>query len=206
MALLLLHHNDVTPDEVFCLQVIGMEGGPPAQEPTESEESEVYVCPICQSVAKQQHQTHYGGMACFSCRAFFRRAHQTSKTPNFVCNRNNSCVINVKTRRSCQKCRYLICLRVGMDPELVLTEDQRKSRFRNALLKKAFNANAATEQVNGGSDADQISLEQRESEENREPNDNQIVIQDQDEPDEGPDVKKPKLDDQENSEVSCQVQ
>ena len=136
MALLLLHHVDVAPDEVFCLQVSEMEGGgPPAQE-----QSEVYVCPICQSVAKQQHQTHYGGMACFSCRAFFRRAHQASKTPNFVCKRSNKCVISVKTRRSCQACRYQLCLRVGMDPELVLTEDQRKSRFRNALLKKAFNA------------------------------------------------------------------
>ncbi len=36
------------------------------------------VCYVCQEMAKpnQEHSLHYGGIVCFSCRAFFRRAHQ----------------------------------------------------------------------------------------------------------------------------------
>ena len=67
---------------------------------------------------------------------FFRRAHQKTKAPQFVCKRMNSCEITVKTRRRCQKCRYDLCLKIGMKPEAVLTEDQRKVRFRNAIKKK----------------------------------------------------------------------
>ena len=93
-------------------------------------------CPVCKFSSDQVLQIHYGGPACFSCRAFFRRAHQKTKNPNFLCKRGNSCEVTVKTRRRCQKCRYELCLRNGMRPEAVLTQDQRKVRFRNAIKKK----------------------------------------------------------------------
>ena len=70
-------------------------------------------CPICKFKSDQPLQFHYGGMACFSCRAFFRRAHQKTKSPNFMCKRNDTCEVTVKTRRRCQKCRYLLCLKNG---------------------------------------------------------------------------------------------
>ena len=94
-------------------------------------------CPICKDYSEQPHQLHYGGIACFSCRAFFRRAHQKTKSPSFKCKKNSDCDINTKTRRKCQKCRYVLCLKVGMKPEAVLTDDQKKVRFRNSLKKKA---------------------------------------------------------------------
>lgn len=93
-------------------------------------------CPICQEYSEQPHQLHYGGIACFSCRAFFRRAHQKTKAPNFKCKKNNTCEVTVKTRRKCQKCRYNLCLAQGMKPEAVLTDDQKKVRFRNSIKKK----------------------------------------------------------------------
>ena len=96
-----------------------------------------YICPICRDVSDQPQQLHYGGKACFSCRAFFRRAHQKTKNPGFVCKKNNACEVTVKTRRRCQKCRYDLALKAGMKPEAVLTEDQKKVRFRNAIEKKA---------------------------------------------------------------------
>ena len=42
------------------------------------------VCFVCQEVAKpnQEHSLHYGGIVCYSCRAFFRRAHQVHEYTN----------------------------------------------------------------------------------------------------------------------------
>ena len=83
-----------------------------------------------------KHHLHYGGICCYSCRAFFRRAHQNTKRPNFECKSGGNCQITVKNRRKCQKCRYEKCVNIGMDPRWVLTSDQKKVRFRNYLKKK----------------------------------------------------------------------
>ena len=96
-----------------------------------------YECPICKEKLKNLPNIHYGGVACFSCRAFFRRAHQKTKVPTFKCKNDNKCLVTLKTRRKCQKCRYDLCLKEGMKPEAVLTDDQKKIRFRNSLQKKA---------------------------------------------------------------------
>ena len=75
-----------------------------------------------------KHHLHYGGICCYSCRAFFRRAHQSTKNPSFKCrkkrNGSNSsatssqqddirCVIDGSARRQCQLCRYKRCLEIG---------------------------------------------------------------------------------------------
>ena len=44
------------------------------------------------------HIRHYGGIVCFSCRQFFRRAHQQSKQPNFVCNKDGGCLVSCHIR------------------------------------------------------------------------------------------------------------
>jgi hypothetical protein len=81
------------------------------------EEEHSLVCPICGEVSEQPHQIHYGGVACFSCRAFFRRAHQKTRDPKFVCKKGGNCEVTVKNRRKCQKCRYDLCVNAGMRPE-----------------------------------------------------------------------------------------
>ena len=52
------------------------------------------ICFVCKELAKpnQEHSLHYGGVVCLSCRAFFRRAHQKSRSPHFVCKNNNRSV------------------------------------------------------------------------------------------------------------------
>jgi len=96
------------------------------------------VCYGCQEPAKpnQVHTPHYGGTVCLSCRAFFRRAHQAAKFPIFFCKYSNNCTVTVKNRRRCQKCRYDRCIKAGMSPEGVLSETQKKIRFRKLIQKR----------------------------------------------------------------------
>lgn len=109
------------------------------------EEDQEKTCPVCKEVSKQSLQLHYGGRVCFSCRAFFRRSHEKTATPSFKCKKDNTCKITLKTRRKCQKCRYLLCLKAGMKPDAVLTQDQKKVRFRKAIQKKSA-ASSSTSQ------------------------------------------------------------
>ena len=62
---------------------------------------------LCKDRLKIAPQFHYGGTACFSCRAFFRRAHQKKEVPDFK------------------------CLKVGMKPETVLTDGQNDTSKRS---------------------------------------------------------------------------
>ena len=104
-------------------------------------------CFVCQEQARpgSEHLKNYGGVVCYSCRAFWRRSHQRSKTPNFVCKSGGKCAMTVQTRRRCKKCRYDRCLRAGMVPEAVLDESQKKIRFRKLIQKKRLQS----EQVRG---------------------------------------------------------
>ncbi len=79
-------------------------------------------CAVCKE--KAGNHSYYGGKVCPSCRyknktkhfdasgqfmvdfrAFFRRAVQSKYYEIFFCAKNESCEINLKTRRSCQFCR-----------------------------------------------------------------------------------------------------
>ena len=46
--------------------------------PVKGQPQEEYTCPICGYKSNDKHCFHYGGVSCYSCRAFFRRAHQVS--------------------------------------------------------------------------------------------------------------------------------
>ena len=95
-------------------------------------------CFVCEEMAKpgQSHMRNYGGVVCFSCRQFFRRAHQGSREPDFSCKNDGKCRITVASRRKCQRCRYDRCVLSGMCHLAVLSEDQKKVRFQRMLRKK----------------------------------------------------------------------
>lgn len=95
------------------------------------------VCFICKETSKEDYMMQYGALSCLSCRAFFRRAHQSSRNSAFVCKKTGLCLVTPKTRRRCQKCRYDLCLLAGMRPEAVLTEEQRKTRFRKMIQRRS---------------------------------------------------------------------
>ena len=105
------------------------------------------VCFICKETTTKEHCTHYGALACISCRAFFRRAHQSMQNkeltedgkrrlPEFICKKSGRCEVTPKTRRRCQMCRYNLCLKAGMQPDAVMTEGQVKVRFRKMFQKR----------------------------------------------------------------------
>lgn len=73
---------------------------------------------------------HYGGICCYSCKAFFRRASQTGNDKNYKCKKDENCVVSVNNRRSCQYCRFMKCLAIGMKPTWVLSDKQCQIRFR----------------------------------------------------------------------------
>ena len=88
---------------------------------------ELRLCSVCGDVTERRH-LNYGGEACFSCRAFFRRIHQKSSPPSLECKQGGGCVVTPGNRRRCQKCRYERCLMAGMRPECVMDEQQRRNR------------------------------------------------------------------------------
>ena len=111
----------------------------PINQPPLDEGLLLFECPICKDKLRSSPKIHYGGSSCFSCKAFFRRAHKNSKEPNFKCENDNKCqgTERWKAWRKCQKCRLNICLIIGMKPEAVLTDDQKKIRFRKSSQKKS---------------------------------------------------------------------
>ena len=94
------------------------------------------ICQICSVKAKEKHYTHYGGVCCFSCKAFFRRIHQKDLVKKLACESQENCNIQTRNRTDCKRCRYLKCLNIGMDPEKVLNEQDRK-KFTNLCSGKS---------------------------------------------------------------------
>ena len=85
-------------------------------------------CQICQSNAppKVKFYQHYGAICCYSCKAFFRRYVRGENNIHLHrCKENNSCPLT-EGRKTCKNCRYNKCLQVGMTPEKVLNEEDRK--------------------------------------------------------------------------------
>ncbi|CAP26212.1 Protein CBR-NHR-43 [Caenorhabditis briggsae] len=74
-------------------------------------------CRVCER--QYDGSQHFGIDICRACAAFFRRSVSVKKT--FVCRRGtNSCPLNTVSRKTtCQKCRWMRCLNVGLQVELV---------------------------------------------------------------------------------------
>lgn len=92
-------------------------------------------CFVCKE--KAGRHSYYGGHVCASCRAFFRRAVQSKYYEIFFCSKGENCEINLKTRRSCQYCRFKKCLASGMRVAWVLPDGERNKRF-NKLEKTQY--------------------------------------------------------------------
>lgn len=114
------------------------------------------------STLLQEFIRNYGGVVCFSCRAFFRRVYQVSgymegraamkvtdysplfvtpvfqksSAPRLTCKMGGGCNVVIQHRRKCQKCRLDRCLATGMNRAAILTSEQKQQRFRKMLQKR----------------------------------------------------------------------
>ncbi len=98
----------------------------------------IRICQICYFHADkgQKHYFHYGAICCFSCKAFFRRIHRENLLHTLTCvNGDEKCDLRFSERTNCKKCRYLSCLKAGLDPEKILNEKDRK-KFTHGKKKK----------------------------------------------------------------------
>ena len=89
------------------------------------------ICQVCGSAAKfdEVFCSHYGAVCCLSCKAFFRRIfREGSRNPDLLtCSAlSGSPSKPGKRRKTCRKCRYDQCIRVGMSPQLVPDDDECK--------------------------------------------------------------------------------
>lgn len=90
------------------------------------------MCPICGNPAPGHN--HFGGMCCYSCRAFFRRT-STRPLSSFKCRGGeNNCVVTAGSK-CCIRCRLRKCLQVGMDPTLI--KGRRMGRQMNPIWEDA---------------------------------------------------------------------
>ena len=110
------------------------EDKPPESEEEVNEKRPVSDCHVCGD--KAIAHLHYGGICCYSCKAFFRRAVQNGKDKGYKCKASHECSVSVETRRSCQKCRFEKCLSVGMTANWVLSDEQCQIRFGRGKIKR----------------------------------------------------------------------
>jgi len=87
----------------------------------------VDLCQVCGAIAGRH--LAYGGKACLSCRAFFRRSVQTTLYRIFTCKSTSNCLINLRTRKTCKYCRFMKCIGAQMEVGQVLPECERKRKY-----------------------------------------------------------------------------
>lgn len=104
-------------------------------------------CHVCGDLAIAH--MHYGGVCCYSCKAFFRRATQTGKDAVYKCKNEKDCPVTYTNRRACQYCRFHKCLAIGMKPNWVLSDEQCSIRFRKVRKDKSVNKKASEMQREG---------------------------------------------------------
>ncbi|UJR21532.1 hypothetical protein I4U23_024617 [Adineta vaga] len=72
---------------------------------------------------------NFGVISCSTCKAFFRRnGRNGSSLP--PCRFDGKCAVNERTRRQCPKCRLAKCFAVGMQKDLIRTDEERAARLQ----------------------------------------------------------------------------
>ncbi len=67
----------------------------------------------CHACGDKSTGSHFGGISCESCKAFFRRSVQRNRWEEYKCSYSGECKMNTSTRKICQYCRYKRCLSIG---------------------------------------------------------------------------------------------
>ncbi|KAK0397278.1 hypothetical protein QR680_002062 [Steinernema hermaphroditum] len=84
------------------------------------------ICSVCRDEASGRH---YGVIACFGCKGFFRRTVRAGK--NYTCRYEQKCRIDKAGRNVCRSCRFQKCLEVGMEPDAIRPDRDKTGRQKN---------------------------------------------------------------------------
>ncbi|CAF0876358.1 unnamed protein product [Brachionus calyciflorus] len=107
------------------------------QQQQQQQQKQQYVdeskCHVC---GDKSTGSHFGGISCESCKAFFRRSVQKNRHEDYKCSYSGECKMNTNTRKICQFCRYKTCLSIGMRPKWVLSDDERHQKYGNRRKNK----------------------------------------------------------------------
>uniref|UniRef100_A0A1I8AKG3 Nuclear receptor domain-containing protein n=1 Tax=Steinernema glaseri TaxID=37863 RepID=A0A1I8AKG3_9BILA len=77
---------------------------------------------------------HYGVMACYGCKGFFRRTIRSNQT--YTCRFMQKCSIDKDQRNACRYCRFQRCLNVGMEPDAIRPDRDIIGKQKNPRRKK----------------------------------------------------------------------
>ncbi|MCP9266108.1 Friend leukemia integration 1 transcription factor [Dirofilaria immitis] len=105
----------------FCYDVIDSKG----REIFQALSTE-FSSSVCHDEASGRH---YGVIACFGCKGFFRRTVRARK--NYVCRYEQKCRIDKAGRNVCRSCRFQKCLQVGMEPDAIRPDRDKTGRQKN---------------------------------------------------------------------------
>ncbi|ESO83262.1 hypothetical protein LOTGIDRAFT_133697 [Lottia gigantea] len=97
------------PVGVADVSITDSKPNPPAPTNTAS------MLPPCRVCGEKASGFHYGANTCEACKGFFRRS--LKKKGEYKCVNNKDCNIGPGKRNGCPKCRYKICLDIGMSKE-----------------------------------------------------------------------------------------
>ncbi|KAK0399556.1 hypothetical protein QR680_003103 [Steinernema hermaphroditum] len=86
-----------------------------ATSPQPHQSRPIRKCAVC---GDQPAKVHYGVLACFGCKGFFRRAVKEGRN-KYICRYGKQCNVDKYERNSCRYCRFRRCLQVGMNPNAV---------------------------------------------------------------------------------------
>ncbi|TMS36846.1 hypothetical protein L596_003922 [Steinernema carpocapsae] len=84
------------------------------------------ICSVCRDEASGRH---YGVIACFGCKGFFRRTVRAGKA--YTCRYEQKCRIDKAGRNVCRSCRFQKCLEVGMEPDAIRPDRDKTGRQKN---------------------------------------------------------------------------
>ncbi|GMR37245.1 hypothetical protein PMAYCL1PPCAC_07440, partial [Pristionchus mayeri] len=102
-----------------------------AQQHHHGSDPHLDACRVCGDVPAKMH---YGVLACFGCKGFFRR---TLKRPQeYTCRYNGRCIVDRHERNSCRFCRFKKCIEAGMDPKAVRPDRDATGRHLASRLQR----------------------------------------------------------------------
>uniref|UniRef100_A0A915NRF7 Nuclear receptor n=2 Tax=Meloidogyne TaxID=189290 RepID=A0A915NRF7_9BILA len=89
---------------------------------------------ICSVCGDKSAGRHYGVMACYGCKGFFRRTIRSKQSYN--CRFQKRCSIDKDQRNACRFCRFQRCLQVGMEVTAIRPDRDVIGKQKNPRKKK----------------------------------------------------------------------